>query len=146
MLGGMRRGERGASAVEFALVLPLLVLFLFGILQFGIAFTRTQGMEAAAREGARVASLGRNVTQQDVVDAVHASRPPFVQSDSDLAVTIQPSSSNWCSEAGNDVTVRVQIVSGDDYYRLAIPFWGDSAPTYQAEGTFRCERPHTGAS
>jgi Flp pilus assembly pilin Flp len=50
--------EDGAAAVEFALLLPLLVLLLFGLIQFGLAFnTRIQATNAA-REGARMAVVG----------------------------------------------------------------------------------------
>jgi Flp pilus assembly pilin Flp len=52
------RGEDGAAAVEFALLLPLLVLLLFGFIQFGVAFnTRIQATNAA-REAARLAVVG----------------------------------------------------------------------------------------
>jgi hypothetical protein len=52
------RGQDGAAAVEFALLLPLLVLLLFGFIQFGIAFnTRIQATNAA-REAARLAVVG----------------------------------------------------------------------------------------
>ena len=52
------RQEDGAAAVEFALLLPLLVLLLFGFIQFGTAFnTRIQATNAA-REAARVAVTG----------------------------------------------------------------------------------------
>ena len=43
--------ERGASLVEFALIVPLLTLFLFGIVQFGIAYDKQQSINSAAREG-----------------------------------------------------------------------------------------------
>lgn len=46
--------ERGASAVEFALVLPLLMMILFGIIEFGIALYRQAILTNASREGARV--------------------------------------------------------------------------------------------
>jgi hypothetical protein len=50
--------EDGAAAVEFALLLPLLVLLLFGLIQFGLAFnTRIQATNAA-REAARLAVIG----------------------------------------------------------------------------------------
>jgi Flp pilus assembly protein TadG len=52
-----RDGERGASAVEFALIASLLFLIVFGIVQFGLAYNRVQGLQAATREGARVGSL-----------------------------------------------------------------------------------------
>ncbi len=61
--GGPRRsaneahGESGASLAEFALVLPVLVMLVFGIIEFGITFTKAQAIEAAAREGARLASI-----------------------------------------------------------------------------------------
>jgi Flp pilus assembly pilin Flp len=52
------RQQDGAAAVEFALLLPLLVLLLFGLIQFGIAFnTRIQATNAA-REAARAAVIG----------------------------------------------------------------------------------------
>ena len=53
-----KRGEDGVAAVEFALLLPLLVLLLFGFIQFGLAFnTRIQATNAA-REAARRAVVG----------------------------------------------------------------------------------------
>lgn len=53
-----QRDQDGAAAVEFALLLPLLVVLLFGFIQFGTAFnTRIQATNAA-REGARMAVVG----------------------------------------------------------------------------------------
>ena len=49
----MRHDERGASAVEFALLLPVLILILFGIVEFGLAFYTQQVLTNASREGAR---------------------------------------------------------------------------------------------
>jgi Flp pilus assembly protein TadG len=45
--------EEGAAAVEFALVLPLLMLILFGIIEFGFAFYNKEVITNASREGAR---------------------------------------------------------------------------------------------
>jgi Flp pilus assembly protein TadG len=55
---GERRGERGVAAVEFAILLPLLVTLLFGFIQFGIAFNNRIQATNAAREGARIAIVG----------------------------------------------------------------------------------------
>jgi Flp pilus assembly protein TadG len=49
--------ETGAELVEFAIVLPLLLLVVFGIVDFGMLFQRYQAVTNAAREGARVAVL-----------------------------------------------------------------------------------------
>lgn len=57
----MFKEERGASAVEFGLVLPILVLLLFGIAQFGILFNNYLTLTHAAREGVRWASLEKDV-------------------------------------------------------------------------------------
>ncbi len=51
------RGERGAELVEFALVLPLMLLTMLGILDFGLLFQRYHVVTNAAREGARLAIL-----------------------------------------------------------------------------------------
>lgn len=49
--------DKGAELIEFALVFPLLLLVLFGILDFGLLFQRYETVTNAAREGARVAVL-----------------------------------------------------------------------------------------
>jgi Flp pilus assembly protein TadG len=54
------RRDRGASAVEFALLLPVLLLLLFGIVDFGRAINAQITLTQAAREGARVAALGQS--------------------------------------------------------------------------------------
>jgi Flp pilus assembly protein TadG len=68
-----RTGERGAAAVEFALVAPLLLLLVFCIIDLGRAFATLNQLAAAAREGARVAAVlpDPEVTQREQVrDAV----------------------------------------------------------------------------
>ncbi|AKM01112.1 TadE family protein [Burkholderia pyrrocinia] len=48
-----RRRQRGATAVEFAIVFPLLFVIFYGILSFGMIFTIQQSLTFAASEGAR---------------------------------------------------------------------------------------------
>jgi Flp pilus assembly protein TadG len=53
------RGQRGQSSVEFALVLPLLLLVLFGIVEFARAFNAYNDLNQMAAAGARFAAVGR---------------------------------------------------------------------------------------
>lgn len=58
-----RRPVGGAASVEFALILPLLLALLFGIMEFGFVFKDQLSIQQAAREGARVAAVGRPVAE-----------------------------------------------------------------------------------
>jgi Flp pilus assembly protein TadG len=55
---GRKARDRGATAVEFALVLPLLLLLVCGIIDFGRALNAQITLTQAAREGARLGALG----------------------------------------------------------------------------------------
>ena len=62
-------GSRGQAIVEFALILPVFLVILMGMLEFGIAFDHRNAMAYAVREGARVgASLGNGGSQPSGVD------------------------------------------------------------------------------
>lgn len=65
MSGSLRhaRGERGAAAVEFALVVPVLLSILFGMIDFGFAINRYTVLNNATREGVRAASLSATSTE-----------------------------------------------------------------------------------
>lgn len=52
------RREDGAAAVEFALVLPILVTLIFGILQYGLWFNDSLSTRQGVREGARLGVVG----------------------------------------------------------------------------------------
>lgn len=56
--GAAAEAETGAAAVEFAVLLPLLVVLLFGFVQFGLATGDRIQAASAAREGARLAVVG----------------------------------------------------------------------------------------
>ena len=59
---GSVNSDRGAVAVEFALLLPLLVLLIFGMIDFGRAINAQITITQAAREGARVLALPGGTT------------------------------------------------------------------------------------
>ncbi len=58
-----KRDQKGQSLVEFALTLPVLLLLVMGIVQFGIVFNAYITVTSAAREGARLAVVGADDEQ-----------------------------------------------------------------------------------
>jgi Flp pilus assembly protein TadG len=56
LLQARRRGDRGQGLVEFSIVLPVVMLFLLGMLEFGFAFDHAIGLGYSTREGARTGS------------------------------------------------------------------------------------------
>jgi TadE-like protein len=100
--GRRRGGDSGAAAVEFALVLPILLLVIFGIIDFGRMLYAKITLAEAAREGARATALvgpaaGRTQVQRSVtgldssagpvtVDVVGCPDPP--EPDAEATVTL----------------------------------------------------------
>ena len=64
----INKNESGVSLIEFALVLPILLLILLGIIQFGFIFNGQITLTSSAREGARLAVVGAD--DNDVKDRV----------------------------------------------------------------------------
>lgn len=133
------RRQEGAAVIEFALIVTLLFLIVFGIVQFSIALHRKQSLEAAAREGARLASIG--ATQQAIVTRVRESQSLF--DEMDVIVSFSHTADPPCAGAGLGNTVQVIATVQDPQYDITIPLWGNQTITYQATGSFRCERTGT---
>ena len=92
--------DRGAAAVEMALVLPVLVVILLGIIDFGRVLNAQQTLTFAAREGARAMTLENSAIMARTA-AKSAASPLGTLADS--AITVSPSS---CSP-GTQATVTV---------------------------------------
>jgi len=71
-----RSSRRAAAAVEMAIVTPILLTMLFGIIEYGWVFTVRQALVTAAREGARTASLPGS-TEQEVRDRIAQYMTPL---------------------------------------------------------------------
>ena len=78
MIRSRFKRDDGAAAVEFAIVVSLLVILIFGIIEYGIMFWQVQNLRSATREAARVAAVRGNSTQVStaLVDASSGSLPP----------------------------------------------------------------------
>jgi len=65
-----KRDEKGAAALEFALVAPLLLMVLLGIVSYGYMLSFRQGMSQGAAEGARAAAVAVAAASADQKSAV----------------------------------------------------------------------------
>jgi Flp pilus assembly protein TadG len=71
------RDDRGAAAVEFAIIAPVLILLLFGIVEYGLVFNAQLQVTGAAREAARTMAVGGDVpTAQSAAIASTAALSP----------------------------------------------------------------------
>ena len=93
------RGARGAAAVEFALVMPILFLVMFGIIQYGLYFNDSLNTRQGVREGARL-GRGRQLRQ----------RPRLHQRPTDMAkLRVQRPG------------LRIDALTGDAYVKVVGP-------------------------
>jgi Flp pilus assembly protein TadG len=106
--------KAGQGIVEFALVLPLLVLLIIGIFDLGNAVFTNNMLENAAREGARGGAI-KSRTDTDIRTRVRAAAPNLNLSDN-RQIAIVPSPSRTFNEP---ITVTVQYT-----YRPVTPFIG----------------------
>jgi Flp pilus assembly protein TadG len=126
--GRRAQGDRGAVAAEFALILPILLVLIFGMVQLGLTYQRQEAVHAAAREGARVASLPTTTTAQ----ACARSTAALVGTGFDATPTCGASSN--CSTSTGDVIVTITVSNTID-----IPFFGTQTFDLTGTGDFRCE-------
>jgi Flp pilus assembly pilin Flp len=77
----LMRDEEGAAVVEFALVMPILALIIFGIIDFGRAFYTVNNIISAVREGARYGAIlsapSSPTGEQEIRDRVRSVSQPF---------------------------------------------------------------------
>jgi Flp pilus assembly protein TadG len=111
--------DRGAVTVEFALILPILLILLVGIIEFGQAYNTQIALQGAAREGARALALG-----EDVNAAVSSAA-------GDIPMSVSPSSG--CSGSAPYASVTTSTV-----FTFSIPFVDLGSKTLNATASMRC--------
>jgi Flp pilus assembly protein TadG len=103
------RNEEGQAMVEFAMILPILITLVFGIIQFGILFNHSLTLTDAVRTGARQAAVSRTLPGDPVQAAKDrvksAAAGSLTLTDSDITVTPKDLSGGGTFEQGGDVTV-----------------------------------------
>ncbi len=138
MRAGRARGhqgrDRGATAVEFALLLPLLLLIVFGIVDFGRALNAQITLTQAAREGARLASLGEGNVASGTQAAATGLNPVSVR------VTSCPAGALPTANAVVNVSYTFSFITPVGAIAGLIGGGGFGAPiVLSAQGVMPCE-------
>jgi Flp pilus assembly protein TadG len=122
------RDERGQAMVEFAVILPIFLVLVFGIIQFGIVFNNYVTLTDATRAGARAGAVARNDADPNgtATTAVYSSATDL---NSNLHVSVN---STW--QSGSDITVKATYP-----YSINLLGWVISSGTLTSTTTERVE-------
>jgi Flp pilus assembly protein TadG len=120
----MRRSESGAAIVEFALVLPILVMLVFGIVSFARAYYVKSALQAGVREGARELALRHSSSAVDA--AVRAAAP---------SLSIDTITQGAACPAAGDARATV---TATDVFIFEIPFVSFGSISLSATAVMRC--------
>jgi Flp pilus assembly protein TadG len=124
---GTRRRDTGSAAVEMALVLPILLLLVVGMLDFGITYNHWISLTNLAHEGARLAAVGP-ASAGDVT----ALAAQYGLDSSKVSASITSASDGALGKYWS-CTVTYP-------YDLTIPWWGTSGGTITATARMRDEQ------
>ena len=102
LVSASRKGERGQALIEMAFILPIILVFLLTLVDFGIAIDRREVLQHAVYEGSRKAIPG--VTVQEIKDRTVAQSQDLL-TDADIDVCYTDSDLNGAINAGDDVRV-----------------------------------------
>lgn len=127
--------DRGATAVEFALLFPLLMLIVFGTIDFGRALNAQVTLTQAAREGVRIAALGEPNVQARTQAAATGLNPVTV------TVTGCPFGANPNADAVVNVSYRFSFITPIGAVAALLGGSGSlgSPVTLTAQGVEPCE-------
>jgi Flp pilus assembly protein TadG len=118
-------GERASAVVEFALVLPLVLVVLLGIVEVAVVARSEIQLVHAAREGAREAAAS-----PDTARAVAAVRSALGEAGKSARVSVRRP-----AQVGQKATVTVTLS-----HTIAAPIFGGFSVELHAQSTMRVER------
>ncbi|ERI91501.1 TadE-like protein [Clostridiales bacterium oral taxon 876 str. F0540] len=104
------RNNKGQALVEFAIILPILLLLIMGIVQFGMMINSYLSIQYASREGARAGIVGS--TDAEIKNLIIANSQSLDASK--ITVTITPDFAN--RKSGDALTVKLSYS-----YNLTVP-------------------------
>ena len=98
-----QRGEKGQALVEFALLVPIFLMLLFAIVDFGMGFHSWITVTNSAREGARLGAVAG--TEQQIIDRVFDTAT-LINEDTNMTVTVTNAADDG-GDPGESVVVQV---------------------------------------
>lgn len=121
-----RRSKAGTTIVEATIVLPLMLMLIFGIAEFGISFTRWNSLTNAVREGARVGVVFRTpCVAGTVTSLVQTTVSNFADSSGIDPASITTTVTGACGGTGSQLTV----ISTVPYTYVAVAGLAGFAPS-----------------
>jgi len=120
-----RSDQRGAALVEAAFVIPLLLLLVLGVVEYGFMVNRGTLLNNAAREGAREAVFGSS--ESEIAQRVRDASPNLEQADLTVTVTCKAPDGTPCPGADYDAEWEPggsAIVRVDYLYHFITPLTG----------------------
>ena len=142
------RSERGQALIELAFVLPVMLVFLLALVDFGLALDRREVIQHAAREGARKGAVGYSVSAI-INETVNQSQGVLTAADVSVCYVDGPDVNATVGDAGDNVRVNVNYTysftagSGELLSTLGI---GPPAITMTPVAEARLEATVTGAT
>ncbi len=133
--------EDGAVAVEFALILPILIVLVFGIIEFGLALYNKEVIANASREGARYGIVigPPRPLEDDIKGVVRSYLTNFGwdASAADISVINDTTGGTQCSAFGEDL----KVVLNYDYKFSVLPNFAPISKdiTLSATTEMKCE-------
>lgn len=153
------RSDAGAAALEFALVVPILLMMVFAIIEFGFAFAQTSALANGARQGARygVVNLLATHTCGDIIAQVRSGATTMGMAEKDVAVKVQlngaaplsgcevatgqatpTSTTTPCSDPSNGLNNTLNVTATYATH-IEIPLAISKDVTLTGKGAYRCE-------
>jgi Flp pilus assembly protein TadG len=104
----LRADSKGQALLEFALILPILLLLVLGIIEFGRAWNLAQLMSDTAREGTRRAVIADpTITEQSVKDFMAGKLESGGVPVSAITITFSETGTNWHTGANQVGTITI---------------------------------------
>jgi Flp pilus assembly protein TadG len=151
---------KGSSVVEFALTLPIFIILVIGIIEFGRYYFVQHTLQYATREGMRLALVGRTINnpsgtpmsrEDSIITTIRNNATLAVKPASSVLVSIYPvdpsnnyiDPANWQNEQTAGDPGQYMRVRSRYNYRFFTPliggFFSGGGIVIQAEGTYRNE-------